>query len=403
MDHAFFYNSRYMGYSEFILIVNAASVIILLVMAFLLCSAARFKGESSYAALIIVLTTVPVYSYNVCRSMEWYEVALCLAPIATSVNLTLMPLLWKLTQRGFNPHYRFKPVHLLHFLPAVASFVLFCVSVFTLPESQYHDFMIHENTGDNTWLGDVNYTIVLIQLIGYFYAMFRYLRKVKHYIRDHYTVAEVQSKMWIPRFIALFAALFVIVMVGYALWPRTDAWLPQLLNVVAMAYLLYSELEVALSSRLREIPASEVVAEAKAEFSAVAEKPQPEADPDTRMEDMEQLHQYARQVEEYLRTSEVYVNPDLSLRDVSKATGITYNNISRAINATLDKNFFDLVNGFRVEKSKALLLAKKDKGLTLETIAEQCGFNSRISFNNAFKKSIGLTTTEWLKLNQNKQ
>ena len=233
--------------------------------------------------------------------------------------------------------------------------------------------------------------------------MFRYLRKVKHYIRDHYTVAEVQSKVWIPRFIALFAALFVIVMVGYALWPRTDAWLPQLLNVVAMAYLLYSELEVALSSRLREIPASEVVVEAKAEFTAVAEKPQPEADTDTRKDDMEQLHQYARQVEEYLRTSEVYVNPNLSLKEVAKAVGISSKNLSRAINATLDKNFFDLVNGFRVEKSKALLLAKKDKGLTLETIAEQCGFNSRITFNNAFKKVIGLTTTEWLKLNQNKQ
>ena len=61
----FFYNSRYMGYSEFILIVNAASVIILLVMALLLCLAARFKGESSYAAMIIVVSTVPVYIYNV--------------------------------------------------------------------------------------------------------------------------------------------------------------------------------------------------------------------------------------------------------------------------------------------------------------------------------------------------
>ena len=61
----FFYNSRYMGYNEFILIVNAASVIILLVMALLLCLAARFKGESSYAAMIIVVSTVPVYIYNV--------------------------------------------------------------------------------------------------------------------------------------------------------------------------------------------------------------------------------------------------------------------------------------------------------------------------------------------------
>ena len=389
-----------MGYDEFILTINVTSIIILTVMAFLLCSAARFKGESSYAALIIVLTTVPVYTYNVCRSMEWYDVALFLAPIASSVNLMLMPLLWMLTQRGFNYHYRFTPIQMLHFLPAVASSVLFCVGMFSLPESQYYDFMIHENTGNNTWLGNMNYMVLLVQIIGYFYAMFRYLRKVKHYIRDHYTVAEVKRKVWIPRFIALFAALLVIMMMCYVLWPQTDAWLLQLFNVVAMVYLLYSELDIALSSRLREVPASAVVAEAKAEFTTVMEKPKP--DTDIRKDDMEQLQQYARQVEEYLRTSEVYVNPNLSLKEVAKATGVSTNNLSKSINTVLGKNFFDLVNGLRVEKSKFLLVEKKEKGLTLETIAEQCGFNSQVTYCNAFKKAIGMTTNQWLKLFKNR-
>ena len=58
-----------MGYDEFVLIVNVASVIILLVMALLLCLAARFKGESSYAAMIIVVSTVPVYICCVIRCL----------------------------------------------------------------------------------------------------------------------------------------------------------------------------------------------------------------------------------------------------------------------------------------------------------------------------------------------
>ena len=386
----FFYNSRYMGYNEFILIVNAASVIILLVMALLLCLAARFKGESSYAAMIIVVSTVPVYIYNVCRSLELYDVAIFFAPIAFSVNLTLMPLLWLLVQRGFNPYYRFTPLRLLHFLPAVLSLILF--------------FMIHENTGDDTWLGDVNYTMVLLQLIGYFYTIFRYLRKVKHFVRSHYSAAELQRKVWIPRFIALFAAMFVVVMVCYALWPRTDAWLLQLLTVIIMGYLLYAELAIALFERYRsDAVTATVAAEAEAEFIATEVKPQPQPEADNGKEEMQKLEQYARQVEEYLRTSEVYVNPNLSLKDVATATGISSKNLSKSINATLGKNFFDLVNGFRIEKSKALLISKKEMGLTLETIAEQCGFNSRITFNNAFKKVIGVTTTEWLKLNRDEK
>ena len=393
-----------MGYNEFILIVNAASVIILLVMALLLCLAARFKGESSYAAMIIVVSTVPVYIYNVCRSLELYEVAIFFAPIAFSVNLTLMPLLWLLVQRGFNPYYRFTPLRLLHFLPAVLSLILFCASVFSLPQSQCYDFMIHENTGDDTWLGDVNYTMVLLQLIGYFYAIFRYLHKVKHFVRSHYSAAELQRKLWIPRFTTLFVAMFAVVMVCYALWPRTDAWLLQLLTVVIMGYLLYSELAIALFERYRnDAVTATAAAEAEAEFIATEVKPQPQPEADNSKEEMQKLEQYARQVEEYLRASEVYVDPNLSLKDVATATGISSKNLSKSINATLGKNFFDLVNGFRIEKSKALLISKKEKGLTLETIAEQCGFNSRITFNNAFKKVIGVTTTEWLKLNRDEK
>ncbi len=392
-----------MGYEEFVLIVNVASVIILLVMALLLCLAARFKGESSYAAMIIVVSTVPVYIYNVCRSLELYEVAICFAPIAFSVNLTLMPLLWLLVQRGFNPYFRLTPLRLLHFLPTVLSLILFCVSVFSLPQSQRYDFMINENMGDDTWLGDVNYTMALLQFVGYFYAIFRHLRRVKHFVRSHYSAAELQRKVWIPRFIGLVAAMFVVVMVCYALWPRTDAWLLQLLTVIIMGYLLYAELAIALDRYSNDTVTTTVAAETEAEFIAAEVKPQPQPEADNGKEEMQKLEQYARQVEEYLCTSEVYTNAALSIKDVADATGISKNNLSKSINVTLGKNFFDLVNGFRIEKSKALLMSKKEKGLTLETIAEQCGFNSRITFNNAFKKVIGVTTTEWLKLNQNEK
>ena len=384
-----------MGYDEFILLINTTSIIILLVMAFLLCSAAKFKGESSYAALIIVFTTIPIYSYNTCIGMEWFDVAIYIAPFAFSINLTLMPLLWSLTQRGFNPGYRFTPKKILHYLPAILSLIFFCIYIFSLPKNECYYHIINKNLSNGTWLDNVNFVFLSVQVISYFIAIFRYLHKVKHYVRDYYSKAELASKVWIPRFIVLFAILFVIMMVCYVISPHTDTWLLQLLNVIAMGYLLYSELETALSYRFFKEPTSDVIAEAEADFSSTLTEKQSKNNNSN--EDMEQLLQYAQQVEEYLQTSEAYVNPNLSLRDVSKSTGISYNNISKSINIILLKNFFDLVNGFRVEKSKALLLMKKKKGLTLETIAEQCGFNSQVTYCNAFKKATGMTTTQWLK------
>lgn len=393
-----YFNSLQMEYNDFVLTVNSSSIIILMVMAIILLAATRFKGESSYAALIIVLTTVPVYTYNVCRSLGWYDIAIIFAPLAYSVNLTLMPLLWLLVHRTFNPHYKFTIAKSIHFLPAIFSLIFFLIIQLSIQPSQYYDFMIHENTGEDTWFGYINYSVLSVQIIGYFFVIFRYLHKVKHYIKEHYTKAELERKVWVPRFISLFAVLFVIVMVCYSIWPRSDTWLLQILNVAAMGYLLYSELEVGMVSKLREIPPDDIIIEAKEEFIDTEFKHKSQSESCNFKEEMDKLEKYARQVEEYLCKSEAYVNPNLSLKDVATATGISSKNLSKAINIILNKSFFDLVNGFRIEKSKALLIAKKERGLTLETIAEKCGFNSRVTYNNAFKKSCGLTTSEWLKL-----
>lgn len=386
-----------MGYDNLVLTVNAVSVIILLMLTLLLCFATRSRGESSYAALIIVLSTVPAAAGNIFRSLGLHEAALLLAPVAFAADLALMPLLWSLVHRAFDPRYRFTPWSLLHFLPALLMLVLFGASISALPPEQRNGFVHHATTGGGTRLGTARILVLLLQLVGYLYVIFSYLHKVKHYIREHYSEPELARKVWVPRFVTLFAAVFVAVVVCDSFWPHTDAWLLQLLTVIIMGYLLYAELDTALTVRHHPLPAPEEMAEAEEEFIATEVHTPPQAEAGNSKADMGQLALYARQVAEYLESSEAYTNPNLSLKDVAKATGLSSKNLSRAINAILEKSFFDLVNGLRVEKSKGLLLAKKERGYTLDTIAEECGFNSRFTFNAAFKRATGLTTSEWLK------
>ena len=399
----FFYNRRYMGYSEFILTINATSVIILLVMVFIQCSAARLKGECCFAALIIVLTTIPVYTYNICRIVGWYDLALILAPPAYSVNLTQMPLLWMLAHKGFNPLYRIDAVKLLHFFPAFQLLVLFCACLYALPTEKLYSFVIYDEWGKENWLIDANYLIFSVQAAGYLYVIFRYLRRVKHFVQNYYSEAELQYKVWIPRFITLLVSKSVIEMMCYVVCPHTEVCIFQLLTVVIMAYLFYSELKISYLLRNLAQPSPVVIAEAKEEFIAMEVNRTPLSDADNQKEDIDKLQQCAQQVEEYLRSSEAYMNPNLSIKEVAYATGISSKNLSKAINQVLGRNFFDIVNGYRVEKAKVLLLAKKKKGLTLDTIAEQCGFNSRFTLNAAFKRTVGATTSDWLKLNQDEK
>ena len=225
-----------MSYHEFILVVNFSSIIILVLLAMLLLIATRFRGESGYAAAIIVLPNIPVYIYNMSRMLGWHDITLFFFPISFSVNTLLMPLLWLFTRRNFDLAPRFKPVQLLHFLPAIVCVVI----VLSIPMRKRMESILHEVTGDDTWIGDFNAAVITSQMIGYFVAIFIYLYRKKQYIKDNWSDTEYMQKEWIPKLMILFAALFVTVMTCYAIWPRTDAWLIQILNVMAMSFLVYN-------------------------------------------------------------------------------------------------------------------------------------------------------------------
>ncbi len=383
-----------MGYDMFIFLFHTLAIVLLIGLAFILMLATRFKGESSYAAFIIFTTTLPDYIYNACGFLEYNAIALLIAPIAYSINLTLMPFMFLLAHRAFNPRYRFRYSVLIHFLPAVAFGTLVAFHLCNLPSEEIKNFSVERVADFRSLLTAVNFLTLLIQLVVYFYLIFRYLRQVKQYIFSNFSQPELSGKVWIPRFITFVGILIVAAMVGSHFDPLGGFRFFYFINVVAMGYLIYQELEHTHAYRRSSIIAlNEQAGVSEEEIKVFDEALQlPVKDEDTLLE------KYAQEVEEYLKTSEIYVNPNLTLAEVSKAIGIPSRNISKAINTVLKKTFFDLVNGFRIEKSKDLLKAKRQKGYTLETIAEQCGFNSQYTFCRAFKKSVGVSTSEWLRL-----
>jgi len=99
---------------------------------------------------------------------------------------------------------------------------------------------------------------------------------------------------------------------------------------------------------------------------------------------------------QYIMNSEKpYLNERLSIFDLSEIVGVSSNNLSRLINQELKCNFFDFVNTYRVEEVKKQLQQKNNYSLV--SIAFECGFNSKASFNRIFKKQTGMTPSEYQK------
>ncbi len=98
----------------------------------------------------------------------------------------------------------------------------------------------------------------------------------------------------------------------------------------------------------------------------------------------------------YLSEQKPWINSDFSLPVLSRETGIPRHHISQILNETLQTNFSDLINQYRVEEMKSRLKDGEHQRYSIAGIASACGFGSKSSFNRAFKRITGLTPSAWL-------
>lgn len=108
-----------------------------------------------------------------------------------------------------------------------------------------------------------------------------------------------------------------------------------------------------------------------------------------------------QKVDDFLQEKQLYRNPSLSLKELSSSFGVNERHLSQVINDVKGKNFFDYVNGFRVEHAKLVLAKNTDGQRSMFDIFWESGFNSKKTFNTTFKKVTGVTPTEYQKCVRN--
>jgi AraC-like DNA-binding protein len=92
-----------------------------------------------------------------------------------------------------------------------------------------------------------------------------------------------------------------------------------------------------------------------------------------------------------------YLEPSLSIYDLSKQLNLPAKELSVLINHNLNQHFFDFVNEYRIKKAMEILADDSKSDLTILEILYEVGFNSKSSFNTAFKKYTKLTPTQYRK------
>jgi len=108
------------------------------------------------------------------------------------------------------------------------------------------------------------------------------------------------------------------------------------------------------------------------------------------------IDRYKGIIGKYMVIDKPYLNRELTIYDLSSQLKIPRHFLSEVINEHMGKNFYNLVNEYRVEEVKRRIVDPAYSNLTILAIAYDSGFNSKSSFNTIFKEKTGMTPSEYL-------
>ncbi|MCX6224140.1 MAG: helix-turn-helix transcriptional regulator [Bacteroidia bacterium] len=110
----------------------------------------------------------------------------------------------------------------------------------------------------------------------------------------------------------------------------------------------------------------------------------------------EDLIKFITAMDDLMNHKKLFLNPELSLAEVSEELRIPKHHLTQAMNTELGKNFYAYINELRVKKFMEMVIDPRFKHYTFLAIAFECGFNSKSTFNSVFKRITSFTPSEYL-------
>lgn len=100
-------------------------------------------------------------------------------------------------------------------------------------------------------------------------------------------------------------------------------------------------------------------------------------------------------VDPYMRTEKPHLDSRLTLGQLARAIDAPERELSALFSESVDGNFYNFVNRYRVQEAKELLRSSAEARTSVEAVGLMAGFRSRSTFYEAFRKHTGKTPAQF--------
>jgi AraC-like DNA-binding protein len=108
------------------------------------------------------------------------------------------------------------------------------------------------------------------------------------------------------------------------------------------------------------------------------------------------MNEYEFALRDHMDKSKLFLNAEISLEDLSKETKIPKHHLTQLLNERFKQNFYSFINEYRIREA-VKALENPAKEVNILSLAYDCGFNSKSSFNKYFKKLTDHTPSSYRK------
>jgi AraC-like DNA-binding protein len=291
--------------------------------------------------------------------------------------------------------FKLKAKYLIHLLPFLIANVILLPRFYTVDTASKIDFIINRQSMIEL---QINHTLINIQIVIYFVAVLMILRKAKKLYLENYAGTNINSYNWLFQFtlvlIFLYSWAIVKNILKFSDYQYISEWI-KIGGLVFQMFIVCWYLYKALNNPglFRNIDSK-----LKLVSDLVLEEDKNSADTDHNKKEYEKE---LITLKEFMIKEKPFLNPSVTIQDISEEIKIPVRDLSLLINHKLDQHFYDFVNSYRIENAMEILKDAAKNKVTILEILYEVGFNSKSSFNTAFKKHTGNTPTSYRKLLQN--
>jgi AraC-like DNA-binding protein len=298
------------------------------------------------------------------------------APLLSSSFLLFNPAFYLYSKTLIGGPFKLKYVQLLHLLP----FMFFEITAYLIKEP--YSLMHFLETNNNLWFRYAFAIASVVSWLTYNWVTFGLIVKHRKRLKNEFSnIGSNRTVGWLV-FIVLFYNIYCLIAMALAsLVILLEISLP-----VSPAYnyttlLLFIFILGFYGLRQEEIYAKlkpdEIVKESNGKLNL----------------SLQTVDDIRQKLTVYFASKQPYLNPELSMGNLSEALGVPKYQITEVLNGAIGKNFFQFVNEYRVEAVKKMLVKKPH--YSVEAIGYECGFNSKSSFYTVFKNITGFAPLQY--------